>query len=166
MRLQLDARLGTKIMEYVWPGRRQRQRNNRQLSSEDRPASIDTPPPSRCSLDSPRGLLPPGSDRSNGPTSSLAPPALRRLGTSRSFTDLRLSAPETLRPTRLKRTRSISPSRANLDSDAAAPDQRTQVGNHRKAGDAIEMKTRSSQKSFVYVQISRYEIAMIQPIET
>jgi hypothetical protein len=161
MRLQVDAKVGRRIMEYVWPARRNRQ----QLIEDEQPLlPADNTPDImlvRSSLDSPRPLVP--------RKGSLSPPALAppaRLSASRSFTDLR-SAATLAPPSRpgLHRTASsgalrqptlpvappIDPSRKKNRSDSS--NKASQLT--KKTGDAAEMKTRSSQKSFVMVRISR-----------
>lgn len=189
MRLQIDIRVGRKIMEYLWPARRNRQQdepaetetfvipesiagshsisNGRaKRGSKDLPtlmytdsprhASFDLPSPTRRSLD----------------TSRLGPhtggPGLRRLGTSRSFTDLRNSTParqDSLQvPRPIQRTNSTSSlrskstdallglSRPTLSSGVGSKDR---LKNARETDDAAEMKTRASQKTFVRVKVAR-----------
>ena len=176
MRLQLDAKIGSRIMEYVWPARR-----HRALEREERPNTPDIsqsarpdPPPIpitfRQSLDSSRAM-----DRPHGSLekNQLAPPPLRRLGVSRSFTDLRSNAKSDFTPspkgvltikTRANDLDYIGKlSRADsenlFDLAGLQPKKRVdsgkQVARRRKIGDAAEMKTRSSQKTFIMVKISR-----------
>jgi hypothetical protein len=144
MRLQVDAKVGSRIMEYVWPVRKTRKLISRDMSlATDQTAPVQSP--SRPSLDL--------SQREH----RLAPPPLRKLGSSRSFTDLRSSASEHAQIPSLQRTRS---------SQALRPHSDTPVGEQmgdapkstrlRKYGDAAEMKTRSSQKTFVLVRVSRH----------
>jgi hypothetical protein len=146
LRLQIDARVGRRIMEYLWPNRRDREETNIQNPE----ISIMSPTsPGRTSLDSPRTLQ----TMKFPENGSLAPP-LRRLGPSRSFTDLRLSAKNTLQPPpSLNRLRSSESLRQ--DSDASEFGEGRMKGGSKKDGDAAEMKTRASQKSFVMVKISR-----------
>lgn len=166
LRLQIDARVGRRIMEYVWPARRHRQ----QHTIEEGPSAAFTPSEklrprsikaSRSSLDSPRtlqGLRVP----SEASQTTLVSP-LRKLGASRSFTDLRRTA-DTLKPPSLQRTYSSEGLRQPLapsDLDSRWVKHRVDSGNkgpaaERRTGGAAEMKTRSSQKSFVLVRISRY----------
>lgn len=167
MRLQVDARVGSRIMEYVWPARRQRtlaiqERSNSEGSGQTAmDESNSTPQPSsRKSLDSPRALEKP---QTSLDISGLKPPPLRRLATSRSFTDLRSSS-GSVPPTPLTAVshksraadvfRSVSNSSDVSDSQSK---RRTEVVKQpgRKIGDAAEMKTRSSQKTFILVKISR-----------
>jgi hypothetical protein len=161
MRVQIDAKVGSRIMEYVWPARKHR----KQLEGETLKPSAPTSPtmlvssphlPSRSSLDSPRPLQGMRDTR-------LSPPTLRKLGSSRSFTDLRSAASEPSGIPTLQRTRSsqalrpVSPSSRPASGHAA--NSRTEgsliTPLLRKFGDAAEMKSRSSQKSFVLVRISR-----------
>uniref|UniRef100_A0A8H7Y1A7 Uncharacterized protein n=1 Tax=Psilocybe cubensis TaxID=181762 RepID=A0A8H7Y1A7_PSICU len=180
LRLQLDAKVGRRIMEYIWPDR-----GNRQISTQDPPKdhqhgvaiTAKSPTTGRSSIDSPRGLHTP--KLSVGSSGKPDAPALRKLGSSRSFTDLRSSVKEDnllspplfssaqgflSPPAFLKRTHStdsvnftsmldasvIPGLNDSIDNEAAEIDRKLKA-----AGDAQVMKTRSSQKSFVLVRISR-----------
>ncbi|KAJ6598956.1 golgi-body localization protein domain-containing protein [Mycena vulgaris] len=165
MRLQVDAKVGRRIMEYVWPARRNRQR----LTDEEARQTIDNSseviPPSRSSLDSPRAPAP--------KKASLSAPILAlpmKLSASRSFTDLRSTSMSLGPPSapQLHRTRSSSALRASPLPGAPSPPppmKKSQSSNkaaqvHKKTGDAAEMKTRSSQKSFVLVRISSLNLLL------
>lgn len=149
IRLQLDASLGQRIMEYVWPARRSRNRD----TDTDTASPYDTHHPKpRASLDSSKLLNQP---RSSLDASSLTPP-LRKLGSSRSFTDLRSAAADSMitpYPTAQSNQRSLT-------ADALDESRRhrhaiiRQISLEHKT-DFDEMKTRSSQKNFVLVKISR-----------
>jgi hypothetical protein len=160
MRLQVDARVGVKIMEYVWPARKHRkladdahaQTMARAVSS----ASLMTSSTSRASLGSPPSPLP-----SPDPDKLAAP--LRKVGASRSFTDLRTSFKDHLEPIPLQRTRSSQGRHGQFGppDNTAVATRRDNGDSHlavdrKKRGDAAEMRTRSSQKTFVLVRISRY----------
>lgn len=157
-RLQLHAAMGRKIMEYFWPGRRERA----ELEASDEEADDEDLVSERASMDAPRlssNLTP--------------PPGLRKLGASRSFTDLRMSARENS-----SQGRKVSPLTRMMSSDALNKIDSNKVDgqdnleggwrNRSKAGaaahkrkmDAAEMKTRSSQKSFVLVKISSLHIML------
>ena len=173
LRLQVDAKVGRRIMEYVWPDRK-----DRQAAPDDSPGKekerkppleieIKSPTSGRLSLDSPRAL--------HGPLDSNLIPPLRKLGSSQSFTDLRLAkdagssqaflSPRALLspPSFLQRTHSSDSIHFSIldapemlrpngpDSDELDPKRK----GSKDAGDAQVMKTRSSQKSFVLVRISR-----------
>lgn len=173
MRLQIDAKVGSRIMEYLWPARRARAAiENGHTEAPKTPKTPQTPheprhlyavSPTRVSLDSARPTpLPRG--RSDMNLAGLAPP-LRRLGASRSFTDLRSSATDSLHSPFLPSVHSLqrTVSSEALRSNATTPDPtsnqrpKSRAGKQtEKAGDAAEMRTRSSQKSFVLVRISRY----------
>jgi len=149
IRLQLDASLGQRIMEYIWPARRTRNR------SVDSSPSCDTHyPKSRESLDPARLLHKP---RSSLDSISLAPP-LRKLGSSRSFTDLRSAAADfmnTPSPDTQSNQRLLTSSPDMLDESRRHRHTAIrQVSLDRKT-DFDEMKTRSSQKIFVLIKISR-----------
>ncbi|KDR83645.1 hypothetical protein GALMADRAFT_235956 [Galerina marginata CBS 339.88] len=188
LRLQIDAKVGRRIMEYVWPDRK-----NRETSVEYSPdketfpkppleITVKSPTTGRSSIDSPRGL-----HLANRPTDTSANtpgPTLRKLGSSRSFTDLRsarvtsaLSPPAFNNqpsflspPAFLKRTHSTDS--VNFASLLDAPpasgpsssfDTETTDVQHRQensANDAQVMKTRSSQKSFVLVRISSLHLLL------
>ncbi|KAG1768119.1 golgi-body localization protein domain-containing protein [Suillus occidentalis] len=152
IRLQLDASLGQRIMEYVWPARRSRNKGTDTAS----PCDTHHLKP-RASLDSSKLLNQP---RSSLDSTSLTPP-LRKLGSSRSFTDLRSAAADSM----------ITPypvaqsNQRSLTADALDESRRhrhaiiRQVSLEHKT-DFDEMKTRSSQKNFVLVKISSLELLL------
>ncbi|KAG8218593.1 hypothetical protein J3R82DRAFT_4234 [Butyriboletus roseoflavus] len=155
IRLQLDARLGQRIMEYVWPARRGRNQTDtqcmiRDLSESHR--SSEQPPP-RSSLESAFLLQKPRRSLDSNRLS----PSLRKLGSSRSFTDLRSAAAE-----------STKTSVETNFGRAATPDLNEDSRSVRKVNredrpgkdDAVEMKTRSSQKTFILVKISSIELLL------
>ena len=170
LRLQVDSKVGRRIMEYVWPDRK-----DRQAAHDDTPAKeeamrppleiyIKSPTSGRSSIDSPRALLRQEDSNEN----ALVPRS--KLRASRSFTDLRLPkdtgflSPGALLspPSFLQRTQSSDSvtfasmldapetprPNGGIDSDVSDP-------KSKDAGDAQVMKTRSSRKSFVLVRISR-----------
>jgi hypothetical protein len=141
-------------MEYLWPARR----NRHELTDSAPELTITSPKsPGRTSLDSPRALH---NLRSPVHPSApgLAPPAaLRKLGTSRSFTDLREAARDTLRMPALHKLPSAeSLHRISMTADGGEMTHKPRDDAEKRAGDAAEMKSRASQKSFVLVRISRY----------
>lgn len=144
MRLQIDARVGRRIMEYLWPARRDRQ-GTIEDEAEKLEVQIPAKPPrgGRTSLDGFR----------HDTAKELVPPVLRKLGSSRSFTDLRLRK-DTLHPPSLNRMHSTETLRHNSTSDVGE-DRKQKSEVAKRAGDAAEMKTRANQKSFVLVRISR-----------
>jgi hypothetical protein len=169
MRLQVDAKVGRRIMEYVWPARKHRnlaieERANvggDARNSEDEPSISRSS--SRKSLDSSQALDKP---RTSFESNGLAPPSLRRLGASRSYTDLRNSItssdfPSTSRTTVSHRSRHADVFRSAVglpDPPDSLVKRRGEAGKQtqrRQIGDAAEMKTRSSQKTFILVKISR-----------
>ncbi|KAF8663414.1 hypothetical protein AX16_000986 [Volvariella volvacea WC 439] len=163
LRLQIDAKVGRRIMEYVWPARR----NRRSTSEETQPPSPEPPTPTtaqakpasaRASLDSPRALHGPGSSPDHI-AGTLAPPPLRRLGVSRSFTDLR-SASGNLQLT-LHQTQSTDALNVQTAlQPTIANEGRFKHRTHRKAAGAAEMKTRSTQKSFVRVRVASFNLLL------
>lgn len=149
IRLQLDARLGQRIMEYVWPARRGRNQTDtiRNLPESHRPSEQPLP---RSSLESALLLQKP---RRSLDSNSLAP-GLRKLGSSRSFTDLRSAAAESTKtPVETSFGRAATPD-LNVNEDSRSI---RKVNREDQPGkdDAVEMKTRSSQKTFILVKISR-----------
>ncbi|KAJ6515787.1 golgi-body localization protein domain-containing protein [Mycena sanguinolenta] len=166
MRLQVDAKVGRRIMEYVWPARR----NRKQLIEDEPSTPADNTPEIvlvRSSLDSPRSATRKGSLLPPSPTPTA------RLSSSRSFTDLR-SAATLAPPSRPGLHRTASSSALRQDSLSVAPpmdpssrkknrsDSSNKVAQvtRKKTGDAAEMKNRSSQKSFVMVRISSLNLLL------
>lgn len=172
LRLQVDAKVGRRIMEYVWPDRK-----DRQAAHDDSPVKeealkprleidIKSPTSGRSSIDSPRALH----RQVDSEEKTFVP---RKLGASRSFTDLRLTkdsgflSPGALlrSPSFLQKTQSSDS--VNFASMLDAPEtprpnggfdsdiSDTKRKQSKDAGDAQVMKTRSSRKSFVLVRISR-----------
>lgn len=159
IRLQIDAKVGRRIMEYVWPARKQRQNviDNALNISQQEQAQVRSPKlAARSSLDSPRSFHGFGNQ-------GLAPP-LRKLGASRSFTDLRSTKDSSfLHPPMIHKTqsteslRSLTDASGTLDNHALSrrTDPKGLNEEDKGAGDAAEMKMRSSQKTFVLVKLSR-----------
>ncbi|KAH8830496.1 golgi-body localization protein domain-containing protein [Flagelloscypha sp. PMI_526] len=162
LRLQVDAKVGVRIMEYLWPSRRARRQESNKTNNASRPAVVSgsRTPISRSSMDSPRtGSMQIHQQQSK----TLQVPPLRRLGASRSFTDLRVASVES----ESSETPSISRTRSSEMLLQVGSQQKIRwkvEGTSRtgapKKGDAKEMKTRSSQKSFVYVQISSLDLIL------
>lgn len=177
LRLQIDAKVGQRLMEYVWPSRK----GNPGVSEEKELSPITqveirvrSPTSSRSSIDSPRALHSPKVFESIE-QATLGPPR-RKLGNSRSFTDLRvvkesnMSSPTNLATSPLtKRTNSSEPLNfsslfdAPLTPGLPIPGQSAVVDtdaniigqNGKSNGDAQLMKSRSAQKTFVLVRIAR-----------
>jgi transcriptional antiterminator Rof (Rho-off) len=165
LRLQLDVKMGSRLMEYVWPERRRRRKESElpqstagearvrrltEATSLTRP-NIST----RVSMDGPR--TPMDAPRLEGgrslEMSRLAAPPLRRMATSRSFTDLRSATREQQLAPKLERGFS---SYAFAQPPTPAPEGgRNKAGKNTGRGDAEEMKSRSAQKSFVLVRVPR-----------
>ncbi|KIJ70055.1 hypothetical protein HYDPIDRAFT_121417 [Hydnomerulius pinastri MD-312] len=160
IRLQLDARLGQRIMEYVWPARRGRSQakthGTPHQTVEILPSSEQTAP--RSSLDSSRLLQKP---RTSLDSSRLAP-GLRKLGASRSFTDLRSAAAESAKPSpTIAQQSSHRQHNPDLDlKEDSKPLRKSQREDRPGKDDAVEMKSRSSQKTFILVKISSLELLL------
>ncbi|KAI0702885.1 golgi-body localization protein domain-containing protein [Cytidiella melzeri] len=183
LRLQLDTRVGGKIMEYVWPARRKRGNagDSAPLELEELPPSAPaspltpspitsfapstplrlTVPPRRASVDV---VSPVSPDRS-----MLTIPTLRKTATSRSFSDLRKAAADTLQiplsPLPLQRTKSSDAIFSLTSSNSSgqlskASDDKEKQGLKQEADDAALMKTRSSQKTFVWVKVSSLHLML------
>ncbi|KAF9569300.1 hypothetical protein CPC08DRAFT_812902 [Agrocybe pediades] len=191
IRLQVDAKVGRRIMEYVWPDRKAREQvtgledpPHQDSSSKPPPEiTVKSPMSGRSSMDSPR--IVPGSKQLSKASKKMQGPTLRKLGSSRSFTDLRsareddvlspppmsppafLTTPGFLSPPAfLKRTHSTdSVNFASLLEAPATPgpkgiETNDSDGLSKSTGDAQVMKTRSSQKTFVLVKISSLHLLL------
>ncbi|KAH9951643.1 golgi-body localization protein domain-containing protein [Amylocystis lapponica] len=168
LRLQIDTRLGRKIMEYVWPARKNRKVTDEIQSFEplaespttakDDPMNTPNTPntPSRASWDFPQR-------KSLDSTRLTATTPLRRLGSSRSFTDLRNARSDTLQVPKLHKTRStdvLVPATPTNSSGGLSARSFTRTSSRKEADDAAEMKTRSSQKTFVWVKVSSLHLLL------
>ncbi|KAJ2930173.1 hypothetical protein H1R20_g6917, partial [Candolleomyces eurysporus] len=149
LRLQIDAKVGKRIMEYVWPARKDRE------EGKEPSLQVQVKSPVRSSIDSPRAL------HFNVPSQETRLAAPRKLAASRSFTDLRAATGDFLTtPLFLHRNRS---------SESLNPDRNnTTLGEHSGQSqpsksentDATVMKNRSIQKSFVYVRIASLNLLL------
>ncbi|KAI0796722.1 golgi-body localization protein domain-containing protein [Abortiporus biennis] len=175
MRLQVDSRVGKKIMEYVWPARRNRKKNDPSPSSPVSPESDGSPladSPSAPSIRTPTRASTDMFPRKSLDSNRLTAPALRRLGPSRSFTDLRNVRMDSLNTVpivpRMHKTRSsdglfaLAAASSSSATDSKSSDDskdRMQIARREK-DDATEMKTRSSQKTFVLVRIASLHLLL------
>jgi len=161
-------------MEYVWPSQKESNSPNKEVfPTAPVEIHIKSPMSGRSSIDSPRALHSPRALEFTGRSATLSPPG-RKLGNSRSFTDLRETkdklgqaslfpgSPITKRSNSsdlvnfsslLDPTATSGPSTPNLHA-GFDPDP---VKNGKSAGDAQVMKNRSVQKTFVLVRITRLE---------
>lgn len=141
IRLQLDARLGQRIMEYIWPSRRGRHRNKTRDSHQPNDEVSVNQSTTRTSFESSRLLQKPRTSLDSG---GLTP--WKKLGGSRSFTDLRSAATES----------------AHLlyRADESESDFQKDTRREPLRDDAVEMKSRLSQKTFVLVRISSFELLL------
>lgn len=177
MRLQIDTRVGRKIMEYVWPARRHRH------NTEDEVQAFDDIPESPSAFDessnvvivpespmSPRRSswdVSPRAPRQSYDSHRLAPASpLRKLGASRSFTDLRNTMSDSMVVPKLHKTRSTdallafsSPSQSGSKVTEGL-DRRLSARSAREIDDATVMKTRSSQKTFVWVKVNSLHLLL------
>ena len=160
LRLQLDTKVGQRIMEYIWPARKHR--HNREMEQTDSPTPNTKIQPSTPTDPSPQEL-PSGSSgkaRQSLDHTLLAPVRVRKLGSSRSFTDLRSAASSPMSAFHMNRSTETlsSPSTSN----SAHPLRRGTslapgVGG---SNDAAIMKTRSAQKTFVAVDIASISVLL------
>ncbi|KAI6105796.1 hypothetical protein F5141DRAFT_1189568 [Pisolithus sp. B1] len=123
IRLQLDARLGQRIMEYIWPSRRGRHRKTTHDSHQANDEVSLNQSTTRPSFESSRLLQKPRTSLDSG---GLTP--WKKLGGSRSFTDLRSAATESAHS--LHRVH-------ELESDSQKDIRREPLKD-----DAVEMKSR------------------------
>ena len=160
LRLQLDTKVGQRIMEYIWPARKQRRHQKTlQAESPTNLAKIQPPTPDTGTQDpSPTSA---GRSRQSMDQTRLTPVPVRKLGTSRSFTDLRSAVGGPMSALHLNRS-----------SDAlASPTTPTGLAQPLRRGgsltpgvgdlnDALIMKTRSAQKTFVAVDIATISVLL------
>ncbi|KAJ3799089.1 golgi-body localization protein domain-containing protein [Lentinula aff. detonsa] len=168
LRLQIDAKVGRRIMEYVYPARKHRRKSIEDVSQQETVMDNAMRSSSFGLLDGPLSNPTGSRDPLDTDSLNLAPP-LRKLGASRSFTDLRSTAAQdttqvVLRPT-LQRTRSSEYLKRNqtlVDGFERELPKRQRTISHanRQNGDAAEMKTRSSRKTFVFVKISSLHLLL------
>ncbi|KZT74332.1 hypothetical protein DAEQUDRAFT_761200 [Daedalea quercina L-15889] len=175
MRLQIDTRIGRRIMEYVWPARRERQQATDEIETFDtlmespvyeEPVDIVIIPGSPIS---PRRSSWDVSPRSRQDPHKAATSPLRRLGASRSFTDLRKARSDSLQPPTptLHKMRStdglaheVHTARQASKSGSDAKDRTLPPSKRKDIDDATEMKTRSSQKTFVWVRVNSLHLLL------
>ena len=152
IRLQIDAKVGRRIMEYLWPARKERNDSRDGYESEiatpeEFEISEQAASPTRTSLDSPRTLY--ALERQG--QSTLTPP-MRKLASSKSFTDLRS-------PTQSTNGRSLTVY-SNHSTESLTSSHRAGHGSKSRPTNgesdaADEMKARLGQKSFILVRIQR-----------
>ncbi|EKM59200.1 uncharacterized protein PHACADRAFT_169675 [Phanerochaete carnosa HHB-10118-sp] len=181
MRLQIDSRVGRRIMEYVWPARRRRQQNGGEDTPEHDIEDLHLPPSAPSSPVDFRSPLPTPSVHSPAPRptrrasadlpspsreNTLTVPGLRKTPTSRSFTDLRKVAQnDALGVPRLEKTKSSDALFALSTSSSGqmsrtSNESRTSTRRKQETDDAAVMKTRSSQKTFVWVKVSSLHLLL------
>ena len=156
LRLQLDTKVGQRIMEYIWPARKSR--HKREVEQTDSPTSITT------KIQPPTPVDPVSQDPSPGPSgrarkstdhTRLTPVQVRRLGSSRSFTDLRNAASSSMSLYHMNRSTDVLPSPGTPTSAHPARRGTNIAPGIAGLNDAAIMKTRSAQKTFVAVDIAK-----------
>jgi hypothetical protein len=155
LRLQLDTKVGQRIMEYIWPARK-----NRRKKTEDSAPNVVKVQPSTPTDPSPRDPSPGPSNRVRKSLdhTRLAPVSIRKLGASRSFTDLRSAGSSPMSALQMNRSTDALPS----PTSGSHPIRRgtsTAPGVGR-LNDAAIMKTRSAQKTFVAVDIASISVLL------
>ena len=161
LRLQLDTKVGQRIMEYIWPARKNRRKQ--EVEQADTLTSVTTKiqPPALVdtTLQDP-SPGPSGRARKSMDHTRLAPVQVRRLGTSRSFTDLRSAGSSPMGFYHMNRSTDVLSSPSTPTS--AYPIRRGTGLAPGIAGlnDAAIMKTRSAQKTFVAVDISSISVLL------
>ena len=160
LRLQLDTKVGQRIMEYIWPARKNRR--SREAEQADSPTTATKILPSTPIDPSPQDPSPGSSGRARRSMDHtlLAPVQVRRLGGSRSFTDLRSAGSSPMSALQMNRSTDALSSPATPSS--AHPLRRGTsiapcVGG---LNDAAIMKTRSAQKTFVAVDIASISVLL------
>lgn len=160
LRLQLDTKVGQRIMEYIWPARKHR-RHQKTLQAESPTNLAKVQPPTPES-----GTQDPSPTTARGPRQSmdqtrLTPVPVRKLGTSRSFTDLRSAGGGPMSALHFNRS----------SETLASPTTPTGLTQPLRRGgsltpgvgelnDALIMKTRSAQKTFVAVDIATISVLL------
>ena len=161
LRLQLDTKVGQRIMEYIWPARRHRRdEKTEQIDSLTNTAKIQPPTPTDPNQQDPS----PGSagrPRQSTDHTRLAPVSVRKLGSSRSFTDLRSAGASPMSALQMNRSTDALSSPTTPTSSTHPLRRGTShapgVGG---LNDAAIMKTRSAQKTFVAVDISSISVLL------
>lgn len=144
-------------MEYVWPSRRSRRKA---LSATPQPPLLDGPLSQRTSIDitinAPKHRLSVDDNRLTTP--------LRRVGVSRSFSDLRQANKDAILLQASRSTESVADASLDIDRMTATKGPHeysrglssTQLPTRKNSfDDASEMRTRSSQRTFILVRLSR-----------
>jgi len=157
LRLQLDTKVGQRIMEYIWPARKHR-RHQKTLQAESPTNLTKLQPPAPGSGSQDPSPTSAGRPRQSMDQTRLTPVPVRKLGTSRSFTDLRSAVGGPMSALHLNRS-------TEALSSPTTPTSLTQPlrrGGSLSPGmnDALIMKTRSAQKTFVAVDIATISVLL------
>lgn len=187
MRLQLEARVGKSIMEYVFPERRERQvlesvtaSGSSLLDDEDdifraqssavtrSDSGLLDKAPHESLLSPPRA----GKRYSVDERRPILSPATKRITSSRSFTDLRLLSRQNSTPATALSTNNLFLDKAIVTDDPDDPAEQGKAASSlfntsvqkQPRDDAAEMKSRSAQKTFILVRIARYADFVEMPL--
>lgn len=161
LRLQLDTKVGGRIMEYIWPARKSRRKRGDEqtdpstsVTTKIQPASpVDPTPRDPSPGSSARG-------RKSMDHTRLAPVQVRKLGTSRSFTDLRSAGNSPMSSHQMNRSTDALSSPSTPTSAHPIRRGTTLAPGITGLNDAAIMKTRSAQKTFVAVDISSISVLL------
>jgi len=147
-------------MEYIWPARKHRR--SREMEQTDSTTTVTKIQPPTPTDPGPQDTSPgsSGKARQSLERTLLAPAQVRKLGGSRSFTDLRSAASSPMSALQMNRSSDALASPSTPTS--AHPVRRgaslaTGVGG---SNDAEIMKTRSAQKTFVAVDIATISVLL------
>lgn len=152
MRLQLHARVGKSIMEYLWPARRGR--SSRQSNRKTDVYSNDSAESSTPSSSQSDPTIESNNSRSARFSIDDARPTRRpskRLGGSKSFSDLRAASRQNSTNDSNSTARALTVGVG--EEDLLGVDLSQTLSSFK--GDAAEMKNRSAQKTFIWVRIAR-----------
>jgi len=154
LRLQLDTKVGQRIMEYIWPARKQR-RHQKHMQAESPTNLMKVQPPTP--VDTGTQDLSPRTRQSTDHT-RLTPVPVRKLGTSRSFTDLRSAGSGPMSAMHMNRSTDALPSPISPTGLTHPSRRGTLTPGLGELNDALIMKTRSAQKTFVAVDIASISV--------
>ena len=161
LRLQLDTKVGQRIMEYIWPARKNRRKREADQPHPSTPVTTKVQPPTPVDT-TPQDPIPSSSGRirKSMDHTRLAPIQVRRLGTSRSFTDLRSAGNSPMSSYHMNRSSDALSSPSTPTSSHPVRRGTTLAPGVAGSVDAAIMKTRSAQKTFVAVDIASISVLL------
>ena len=146
-------------MEYIWPARKNR--HNREVEQPDTPTSVTAKvqPPTPVDIQDP-SPGPSGRARKSMDHTRLTPVQVKKLGSSRSFTDLRSAAGGPMSLYHINRSTDVLVSPGTPTSAHGIRRGTGLAPGTAGLNDAAIMKTRSAQKTFVAVDISSISLLL------